>query len=382
MGKKRFVLAWLLVFALIIISGCTSQNDVPAVPEKQDTVSTAEKLPEPEAEEQEIANPAPVPQLLNENPDSDPASEEKRGTVPIASVITKPEQDALSSGIDKGQVRLVATSNYGEQVIFDRWVDLEKKCSALELSDMYLDIETAYGGSFVNGINGLKSGYTGNKAGKKNKQDWFLFINGCLLSSGANDAEVKNGDVVWWDYHEWGTIAFTPAMIGAFPQPFSQEAAIYYSPSAQDYAEKLAEQLKAKGAEQVKVNEYDDQVIIQRNIPSLVIGLWSELAEYPAIKSMNENCRKTGVFCKFQATAFLPLTKDMKATDFAFAEGSACLTATGSGLGDTNSLWLIIAYDDQGLEKAVELLAQGNIDYKCSWGLMISQDRYYRLPVK
>lgn len=113
--------------------------------------------------------------------------------------IIKESPDALTDQ----QVRLVVTRDFGQSLISDRWVKIDQPTSALSVTTANLEVKTAYGGTFINSINGISSGYTGKAGWDKEKKDWFFYYNGKISSAGAGDVEVKAGDTIWWDYHEW-----------------------------------------------------------------------------------------------------------------------------------------------------------------------------------
>ena len=74
-------------------------------------------------------------------------------------------------------VRVVATQNFGQELMFDETLEVPQRTSAMEALQQVADIETTYGGGFVNAIDGVRSGYTGSHEAKK---DWFICANGIL----------------------------------------------------------------------------------------------------------------------------------------------------------------------------------------------------------
>ncbi len=55
-------------------------------------------------------------------------------------------------------------------------------------------METAYGGRFVNAVNGLASA---------SHRDWFYFVNGRVGDRSAVEVRLHKGDTLWWDYRAW-----------------------------------------------------------------------------------------------------------------------------------------------------------------------------------
>ena len=77
------------------------------------------------------------------------------------------------------------------------------------------DVETRYGGGFVQQINGIAGGREDGRP-----VDWFYYVNGILADEGAAAHKLTAGDDVWWDHHDWGASADVRAVVGAFPEPF------------------------------------------------------------------------------------------------------------------------------------------------------------------
>lgn len=87
--------------------------------------------------------------------------------------------------------------------------------TVLQALDREAEIETRYGGRFVQAIEGIE----GNAA---RQEDWFYFVNGIQPDVGAADVRLNAGDVAWWDFRSWrGADLSRPiAVVGAFPEPF------------------------------------------------------------------------------------------------------------------------------------------------------------------
>jgi hypothetical protein len=86
--------------------------------------------------------------------------------------------------------------------------------TAMQALDRKLDVETRYGGRFVQAIDGLEG-----DAGRR--RDWFFFVNGVEGRRSAVEYRLRDGDVEWWDYRSWKGAAITvPVVVGAFPEPF------------------------------------------------------------------------------------------------------------------------------------------------------------------
>lgn len=85
--------------------------------------------------------------------------------------------------------------------------------SVLQALDRHADIETRYGGRFVQAVNGIEGSL-------EEQRDWFFFLNGIEPGIGSAEVELRKGDVAWWDYRDWSKQMAAPVVVGAFPEPF------------------------------------------------------------------------------------------------------------------------------------------------------------------
>src|SRR2546423_6380101 len=67
------------------------------------------------------------------------------------------------------------------------------------------DVDTRYGGRFVQAIHGLSG------KGQNGRRDWFFFVNGAEAALGAAAYVLSPGDVVQWDYRRWDAAMSVPA---------------------------------------------------------------------------------------------------------------------------------------------------------------------------
>jgi hypothetical protein len=85
--------------------------------------------------------------------------------------------------------------------------------TALQALDRVADVETRYGGRFVQTVDGVE----GDPA---RRRDWFYFVNGIEADVGAAEYRLRDGDVEWWDFRSWRTRMREAVVVGAFPEPF------------------------------------------------------------------------------------------------------------------------------------------------------------------
>jgi Domain of unknown function (DUF4430) len=111
----------------------------------------------------------------------------------------------------EGSAQLWITRDRGSEVVLSTTVPAG--ISALEALRRKAEVETRYGGRFVQAIEGIEGDITG-------QHDWFYFVNGYEGDISAADYELHDGDVLWWDHRSWEGRLRQPVVVGAFPEPF------------------------------------------------------------------------------------------------------------------------------------------------------------------
>lgn len=129
------------------------------------------------------------------------------------------------------------------------------------------DVNTAYGGRFVESISGI----SGSRSGQR---DWFWFVNGLLGDTSAAEYRLHAGDVAWWDIRDWAKDYGTEVVVGAFPEPFLhgygghvRPAAVRYAPGEGAGARRIARFLHASS-----VASLGTSVATDANVFELVTG--------------------------------------------------------------------------------------------------------------
>ncbi|MBN1856313.1 MAG: DUF4430 domain-containing protein [Dehalococcoidia bacterium] len=152
------------------------------------------------------------------------------------------------------QMRVVATTGFGANVLFDAVVALDEDTTAMAMLASLAEVETSYGDCFVDAVNGVGGAPHGGKV------DWFYCMNGIMADSGACDYVLRDGDVEWWDFHDWSFRRNVSATIACFPSIFVNgyegqtrpSLVAFEQPFASD-AERIAQTLRDAGSGDVKV---------------------------------------------------------------------------------------------------------------------------------
>lgn len=130
-------------------------------------------------------------------------------------------------GGDGGSATLWVTRDRGQQVLLVTHVPAG--LTAMQALERKADVKTAYGGRFVDAIDGVATA---------RQRDWFYFVNGVPPSRSAVEVRLREGDNLWWDYRSWRQPNEVLAVVGAFPQPFLRGPAVVVGSGP--LAEKLA----------------------------------------------------------------------------------------------------------------------------------------------
>jgi hypothetical protein len=141
--------------------------------------------------------------------------------------------DANSEG-----ATLTVSRDFGRRVLTERRVEtVPGDETVMRFLQRYAEVDTGYGGRFVDAIEGLRSG---SRRGER--RDWFYYVNGVEAGEGAAEREVAGSDRVWWDYRDWSAAMRVPAVVGSFPEPFLHGAEGKRFPVRIDCAENAADQ--------------------------------------------------------------------------------------------------------------------------------------------
>jgi hypothetical protein len=151
-------------------------------------------------------------------------------------------------GEEHGRATLWITRDRGTRVILQRQVPAG--LTAMQALDRVADLDTRYGGRYVQAINGVKGSLSG-------RRDWFYFINGYEADRSAAEYRLHQGDVEWWDFRSWRGLMRAPIVVGAFPEPFlhgfdgkTLPARVFYTERSQrEAAEKLARFLRGRATD-------------------------------------------------------------------------------------------------------------------------------------
>jgi hypothetical protein len=243
------------------------------------------------------------------------------------------------------------------------------------------DVETSYGGGFVDSIEGLSS-----SSGPGGGSDWFYHANGILPNVGAAEYEVTGGDRIWWDYHPWNENNFTPAVIGSYPGPFTRDfsgrgasARILYSGYLESLARQVGGYLEENGSE-VSYSEDISGFEPGDNGPSMVVITFEQAGETPWVRDLLGGNGGKGIFLSLEEGRITPLGADGEPSPVE-EDIAAAVVASGSHIGDTSPVWLVLCDGEQGARLAGNILISRPEKLRETAGVAVGvSGKAYRLP--
>ena len=156
-------------------------------------------------------------------------------------------------------------------------------------------ISTRYGGGFVETINGL--GPTGSNT------DWFYYVNGVQAPKGAATTAVHAGDHIWWDLHNWSATENIPAVVGSFPEPFTNGIGGKRYPvtleCGSDVDAACTQATKALTAQHIPASSQLLGTGSGTETLGIVVGTWKEIRSQVGAALIAHGPSASGVYARF-----------------------------------------------------------------------------------
>lgn len=318
------------------------------------------------------------------------------GIVGLATVLAGcPLGNSIPAGVnslpttDRIPLATVAvTRDFGNELIIEETVLIGRDTNAMEALMSVVEVDTAYGGGFVNAINGLESGYSGSHA---SKEDWFIYFNGILSNVGALDYTLCPGDVEHWDYRDWDFHQFVPAIVGDFPEPFchgyggtAYPTLVVYQDGRVEAAGEIAAALARQGVADVSVKSVAELSAADKEADNIVLV---GTAGFALVDELNRPWDRLGFYCHFEEGYLKVFDGGGELTgEYGAGDGVGLIQATQSiwnpdGVGVCeNVIWMVSGTDDTGVEAAVDIMVNSSdaFDYACA--IVIVDGEIVRVP--
>jgi Domain of unknown function (DUF4430) len=261
----------------------------------------------------------------------------------------------VGSGDDEGEVELTVSRDFGSEVLVDERDSISESDTVLRLLDRSTELDTRYGGGFVQSIDGLSGGSSEGRA-----SDWFFYVNGIESPVGSADYELADGDRVWWDYHDWSSAMRVPAVVGSWPEPFHQGfdgkrwgtevQCVTMETACRTVTDRLtAEKVTAVLAGQI--NRRDDVIRV-------LVGTWVRIRTDPDARLLAGGPEQSGVFARFSGGRRALLTLLNERAEVAGSLGRRAGLVAALRPDDGPPTWVVTGADAAGVAAAAELLGE------------------------
>jgi hypothetical protein len=222
--------------------------------------------------------------------------------------------------------------------------------SVLTLTRHFFGLQSSPRGGSVAAINGIASRPGG---------DWSLYVDGIAAAKGAAATRLYPGDRVWWDLHDGG-VAKVPAVVGAYPEPFTSGSGGQRIPTAlicanQDQA--CATVTRSLDRAGVKVAFQGLGTGSGSESLSVVVGTYRQLRGVIATELLSAGPSQSGVYATFVGSSGQALELDDPSGNVAdTVHGSVGLIAAVEESGINEPVWLVTGNDRAGVAAAAQAL--------------------------
>jgi Domain of unknown function (DUF4430) len=257
----------------------------------------------------------------------------------------------------KGGAEIRVTRDFGhERLGTVRVAKVREDETVMRLLRSKFDVETRYGGRFVQSIRGI----SGRGAG--GRQDWFYFVNGVEASVGAAEYSLSPGDVVQWDYRRWDAAMRVPAIVGAYPEPLLHglkgkrfPVRVECSDESSRACRTVKDRLERAGVAATGASLGTSGT---EHVLRVVVAPWTRAKILSAVRALEKGPQESGVFAQVQHGRLELLGPDGSARRAA-PPGTGLVAAFAPSGGEI--VWLVTALDQSGVERAAEALDSGSL---------------------
>jgi Domain of unknown function (DUF4430) len=279
----------------------------------------------------------------------------------------------------EGGAELRVTRDFGHEELGSvRLATLREDQTVMRLLRSEFDVETRYGGRFVQAIDGLEG------AGPAGTSDWFFFVNGIESGEGAAEYELSPGDRVQWDHRRWAAAMRVPAIVGAYPEPFLHGIQGERRPVRvecdEDESDPCRDAREALDRAGVPTSGSSLGAPGTEAVTRLVVARWPRARIVRGAPTLEEGPEASGVFARFG--------EDGRSLELLDEEGEVARTVRpGDGTALVAALrpradellWLVTALDRKGLAAGVAALEEDRL--RDAFAVAVTGQTVEKLPL-
>jgi hypothetical protein len=287
----------------------------------------------------------------------------------------------FGAGESTGNVSLTVTRDFGGTSLHEG-IDQEKASegdTVMRLLQRKYEVETRYGGGFVQEIDGVAGGRDSGR-----RADWFYYVNGIEASIGAAERRVSAGERVWWDHHPWDAAQRVPAVVGSFPEPFRTGLEGKRFPvkivcagadddRSCDEVQKRLEDAGVKSLSRAPLEQSPGEEVLR-----LVVGRWVDVRRDAVARRLEGGPETSGVYARMTSTgdSIVLLDEDGRPVRTLRAGGGLVAATSVQAQAPT---WVVTGTDDVGVAAAAAALTEDRLEQH--FALAVDQGRDVPLPV-
>ena len=267
----------------------------------------------------------------------------------------------LGAGSAPSGVSLLVTSRFGAHVIHPSGsLKLAGQETAMSLLQRNYHVHTGDGGGFVQSVDGVAGGHEGGQP-----VDWFYYVNGVEATKGADATNVRSGERIWWDRHDWSQAEGVPAVVGSFPEPFLHgiegkrlEVRVECASLSGYACRTVAARLHALG-----VSSVTGPIASTGNpsVLSVLVAPWARIGARLGAQGLEHGPRASGVYARFSAGgAQLSLLDQEGRAVQTVAAAAGLIAATRQG--ESAPVWLVTGTDGPGVERAATAFDESTLE--------------------
>lgn len=278
-----------------------------------------------------------------------------------------------------GAATLRVTRDFGHRALGSvRLDEVHEGDTVMRMLRSKFDVTTRFGGRFVQSIDGL----AGQGAGRQ--VDWFFFVNGVDADRGAAEWNVSPGDRIQWDRRDWSAAMRVPAIVGAYPAPFTTGTEGRRRPV----------RIECEDVKSAACTEARDR-LERAGVPTsgssigapgteettrLVVARWPRARGVRGASALEQGPDDSGVFARF--------SDDGSTLELLDEHGHPVRSVhRGDGVGLVFALqprakelvWVITALDEEGLDAGARALDAGKL--RDAFAVAVTGDQVEKLPV-
>jgi hypothetical protein len=275
----------------------------------------------------------------------------------------------LGAGTTPGETSLLVTQDFGQTVLLDAPdPKVSGEETVMRMLDRNADVETRYGGKFVQTIDGVSGGTRGGVG-----VDWLYYLNGVQADEGAASVKVHDGDAIWWDNHAWEK-ATAEAVVGQFPEPFlhgpeSKRLPVRVECADPDGAACRTVQQQLVEAD-VPASRARLAAQLEKDTLRIVVGPYPRVRGDRAVSLLDEGPEVSGVFVMPAADGSSFATLDPQGNKVgSVGAGGGLIAAIRPPMEAQASepnlpVWMVTGIDDAGVTAAARAFEEGTLSRK------------------